>query len=147
MILLLLFWWNPPVYGAAQADSLEQPVSLTGQDIVRIKPKSDITRKAFEANWGQFEVLIPKERFPVPAPHCRKNVILRMPAVAPGAPGREKELAFRWRTFRSLQDLIQKKAGHLDLFLAPGPYMSADQEGRPVLRYCNAYFSTKQSDR
>ena len=28
---------------------------------------------------GQFEVLVPKEYFPVPAPNCRKNIIIRMP--------------------------------------------------------------------
>ena len=29
---------------------------------------------------GQFEVFVPKELFPIPAPKCRNNIIIRMPA-------------------------------------------------------------------
>ena len=28
---------------------------------------------------GQFEVFVPKEHFPIAAPHCNKNIIIRMP--------------------------------------------------------------------
>ncbi|KAF5419870.1 MAG: hypothetical protein C5S49_00030 [Candidatus Methanogaster sp.] len=146
LALLLLFWWNTFAYGNGPIFCVEEALSLTGQDIASIKPNSAITRKSFEEDWGQFEILIPKNRFPIPAPNCRKNIILRMPAVAPDAPDREKQMEFRWQIFRSLHDLIDNKVEHLEVFIASGPYMSVDKHGKPVLQYCNAYFSTKYKD-
>ena len=35
---------------------------------------------------GQFELRLHRERFPVPAPHCRGTVILRMPWTPPDTP-------------------------------------------------------------
>lgn len=130
---------------AARADVMprELVISLSREDIVRIRPNRDTTQASFDRDWGQFEVLVPKERFPIPAPNCRKNVILRMPAVGPDAPDRERRVEWRWTLFRALHDLASGRIEEVETALLPGPYMKTDGSGRPVLEYCNAYFNDK----
>lgn len=118
----------------------ELVLNLSHEDIARIHPGSETTLESFEKDWGQFEVLIPKQRFPVPAPNCRKNVILRMPAVAPDAPDHELEIRRRWIMFQSLHNLARNRIESVQTRLAAGPYMKFDDDRQPVLEYCNAYF-------
>lgn len=109
-------------------------------EIVRISPGNVIDRKQFDEDWGQFEVRVPKSRFSVPAPNCRKNVILRMPGVPPDAPGREQQLEWRWRLFQALHAAAQGEGPPVEVEIARGPYMSL-KPGGPVLQYCNAYIA------
>jgi len=126
--------------GAEERRSLAV-VTLDKQSIAIIKPGGATTREAFERDWGQFEVRIPKQRFPIPAPHCRKNVIFRMPGVVPSAPDREKQLAASWQQFQSMHQLAAGMLEQVEVAIASGPYMRRDRRGRPVLQYCNAYMA------
>jgi hypothetical protein len=123
------------------AGATPQPraITLTAADIASIKPARDTSREALEKRWGQFEVRIPKQRFAIPAPHCRRNIILRMPAVAPEDPAREQKIATRWQFFQRLVAVIDGHAASIDVPLDSGPYMKVDSKGGPVLEYCNVY--------
>jgi hypothetical protein len=125
---------------AIEADVLDtKSITLTTQDIVKVTPGSAVTREQFEEEWGQFEVLVPKQSFPIPAPNCRKNVILRMPGVTPNAPSREQQLAARWDVFQAVHALREGKRSQVEFELASGPYLKTDKQGRLRLQYCNAY--------
>jgi hypothetical protein len=53
----------------AQSPAREITMNVTADDIVSISRSKEIPRSNFDGDyWGQFQVLIPKERFPVPAP-------------------------------------------------------------------------------
>jgi hypothetical protein len=119
----------------------ELVLSLTPGDIARIRPGNETPFESFDRDWGQFEVLVPKDRFPIPAPNCRRNVILRMPAVDPDASDREHRIEQRWQMFRSLHELTRNHIDGVQTRLARGPYMEIDDDGKPVLEYCNAYFA------
>jgi hypothetical protein len=135
ILLLVLCIW---ISVSSASDTV---VNLTRQDLAKITPGQSISREAFDSDWGQFEVRIPKKRFPVPAPNCRKNVILRMPAVPEKAEERDKQLEYRWRQFQSLHELSAGKVDHLEVRIASRPYMKTDQHGRSTLKYCNAYIA------
>lgn len=140
-LLLFLCVWLPPSYGSDENTRRGIVVKLSRQDIASIMPGHDTSREAFDKDWGQFEVRIPKKRFPVPAPNCRKNVILRMPGVAPNVRGRDKQLQHRWQQFQSLHELWNGRLDNMELRIASGPYMRADKRGGLVLQYCNAYIA------
>jgi hypothetical protein len=75
---------------------------ISADDIVSISRSKEMPRSEFDDDWGQFEVFIPKEHFPVAAPNCRKNIILRMPGVSHEDPLRSAKLDARWNLFQSL---------------------------------------------
>ena len=125
----------------------ELSFTLTQQNIASIDTQKDKNRKAFEADYGQFEVYIPKGMFPVPAPNCRKNIILRMPGTSPDAPGAKKQLELNWQLFQSIHAVIEGKLASVEVPIevkhSPGiaPYMRLDKQGNPTLEWCNAFIS------
>ncbi|WP_252179496.1 hypothetical protein [Endozoicomonas sp. 4G] len=84
---------------------------------------------------GQFEVFVPKEYFPISAPNCNKNIIIRMPYS-------KKET-----TKKALYDkLLQNKS--VTVTLEANPYVTVIQE-KPVklqLQYCNVFFRQRAGD-
>lgn len=85
VIVLLMFafaYFVPATHVHGQAAHHDITVTLTANEIVNISLPKEIERSAFDFDGGQFQILIPKERFPIPAPNCNKNVIFRMPGVA-----------------------------------------------------------------
>ena len=124
----------------AQNAPREATIAITADDIVSIDRPKEIPRSKFDDDyWGQFQVLIPKERFPVPAPNCKKNVIFRMTAVAPDDPSRSAKLSARWDLFQSLHAVREGEKESILVRVASGPYMKTRKDGTRVLEYCNAF--------
>jgi len=118
---------------------------LERKDIAGIEPKRGISRKEFDEGDGQFEVLIPKERFIIPAPNCRKNVILRMWGVRSDARDREEQLTFRWQLLQSIYAVARHGLDHVDVAIKIGPavYQRINRHGQRELEYCNAFIPGK----
>ena len=127
----------------AQNPPREISTIITADDIVSISQSKDIPRAEFDDDWGQFQVLIPKERFPVSAPNCKKNIILRMPGVAPDDPSRSAKLDARWDLFQSLYAVKEGKRESILVYVASGPYMKTKKNGARELEYCNAFIKLK----
>ena len=85
---------------------------------------------------GQFEVLVPKEYFPVPAPNCRKNIIVRMP----WSEHEEKKKAL----YEEL--LSASKPVPVILELNPCVRVLQDQPLSLELTYCNVFFRHRNGD-
>ncbi|WP_422473192.1 hypothetical protein [Endozoicomonas sp. ALB032] len=84
---------------------------------------------------GQFEILVPKKYFPIPAPNCKKNIIIRMPASE--NEGRK----------RALYDKLLA-AESVVVTLELNPYVNVTNES-PLeleLQYCNVFFRQKWGD-
>ncbi len=133
---------------AAHAGNPARPsllFKLGRQDIASIEPKQGISRKEFDEGDGQFEVLIPKERFIIPAPNCRKNVILRMWGVRSDASDRGEQLRFRWQLFQSIYAVARNERDHVDVAIQVGPaaYQRINKHGQRELEYCNAFIPGK----
>ncbi|WP_157269368.1 hypothetical protein [Azohydromonas aeria] len=129
----------PPVV-AAHGDSGEGAAvaTLARAAIVAVEPAAGLTREAFGERWGQFEIQVRRQDFPVPAPHCRRHVILRVPAVAPDAPGREQQLEQRWTLYRQALAVQAGREAALQVPLDLSLYTERS-DGKVALRYCNAY--------
>jgi hypothetical protein len=141
--LLCLSFCIAPVAVGSATTSAEGLLTLAPGDVAEVRPARGVTREQFFEDWGQFEVRIPKERFPIPAPHCRKDVILRMPAVPPRASARAQQLEYRWNLFQALLALNEEKGAKVELPLASGPYIVRGSTGARELKYCNAYVDGK----
>jgi hypothetical protein len=124
----------------AQNPPREISMVIHADDIVSISRSSEMPRSEFDDDWGQFEVFIPKKRFPVAAPNCRKSIILRMPGVPHEDPSRSAKLDARWDLFQSLYAV---KEGTILLYIASGPYMKTKKDGTHELEYCNAFIKLK----
>ena len=126
----------------------EMSFTLTQRNIASIDTQKNINRKSFETDYGQFEVHIPKGMFPVPAPHCKKNIILRIPGTSPDAPSAKQKLELNWQLFQSIHAVIEGKLASVEVSIevkhSPGiaPYMLLDKQGNPVLEWCNAFINT-----
>ena len=130
---------NPPSYISHR----EIPFNLTKQNIVSIDPGKDISREEFYDGMGisgQFEVLIPKKLFPIPAPNCRKSVILRVGSVNQAKLYSNEKLEARWRLFQSLHAVLEGKITSVDVKIPIGSDqdMKFDKQDNPVLEWCNA---------
>ena len=143
-VLLMLGLFSSGV-GAATLSS-DDLLTVSHEDVIDIRPASDTSQDAFFRDWGQFELRIPKDRFPIPAPHCRKNIILRVPGVGPRVEDRARKLEQRWNLFEALPALTKSKEGKVELPLARGPYIESDGAGGRQLQYCNAYIEAKVLD-
>lgn len=126
---------------------------LVEKNIVLPVPGKDKARQAFEYNGGQFQLLIPKRQFPLPAPHCRKNIILRMPGTNRTESGAEWRLALRWHLFQTVHAVAEGKIDHVDIPIqvkhSPGfaPYMRVDKHGHAELEWCNAFIDARTLQR
>jgi hypothetical protein len=93
---------------------------------------------------GQFEVLIPKEKFPVAAPKCGRALILRMPWTDPAA----RDAAAKVRQKRELYDAIgalKSGARQVDVAIDLAPYVRvlARDPLQVELTGCNIFFAQK----
>jgi hypothetical protein len=130
-----------PLAGGEAPIRHDAVATLTGQDILRIEPADRASRAAFDQEWGQFEVAIPKIRFPKSAENCQSDLVLRMPGVARHAPAGPDELELRWQQFQALHRLKDGQPGSVDLPIASGPYATDDGSEDGGLRDCHAYIA------
>lgn len=85
---------------------------------------------------GQFEVLVPKAYFPITAPNCRKNIIIRMPWSA----NEEKK--------RALYQALLSASEPVPVTLELNPYIEVLHK-QPLdleLTYCNVFFRHRNGD-
>lgn len=99
------------------------------------------TPRALDRAWGQFELLLPREGFPVPAPRCRAAIRLRWIGLSPDTAGRDERLAGRWLLLQQLRALQERQPG-ADPVTVPlnlRHYTQRDRKGELVLSGCNAF--------
>jgi hypothetical protein len=88
---------------------------------------------------GQFEIFIPKEKFPISAPNCSKNIIVRMPASL-NLPVDKKAVEKKRKLFDALSKSEPKR-----IIIELNPYFKIISKN-PLdfeLQYCNVFFRQK----
>lgn len=96
---------------------------------------------ALERAWGQFELRLPVQGFPVAAPNCKDEIRLRWVALTPDATGRGAQLQARWKLLeriKALQATGSSAAPEL-LALDLRHYTRRNKAGHLQLQYCNAF--------
>lgn len=84
---------------------------------------------------GQFEVLVPKEHFPIRAPNCNENIIIRMPY--------SKSEAQKRALFDSL---VASQTVTVTLELNPYINILNSSPLEIELQYCNVFFRHRAGD-
>ncbi len=84
---------------------------------------------------GQFEVFVPKEHFPITAPNCNENIIIRMPY---------SDLENRKRALYN--DLLSSKTITVTLELNPYIKVLNKDPLQIELEYCNVFFRHRAGD-
>lgn len=123
---------------------------ISRQHIALIEPAKAVDKGKFEQDmWGQFEIRIPKASFPIAAPNCKKNILLRAPGIDPDKAGAQEKFEARWQLFQAIHDVADGKRASIEVPVevkhSPGfaPYMILDAHGKPTLEWCNAFIDTK----
>ena len=100
-----------------------------------------LSKKSIRSN-GQFEVLIPKAFFPIKAPNCKKNIILRMPDTF--ATKGEEAYQERISLFDKIQEVKTGNIKSLKVVIELNPYIERlnIQPLEIQLQYCNVFFRT-----
>ena len=92
------------------------------------------TLQEFEQNGGQFEVLLKKSAFPIQAPNCNSNLILRMPWVPP-----DVDLTLKYQLYQSILAVYLGHSEQVSVVLELNPYVQESQQGIELTQ-CNIFF-------
>ena len=93
-----------------------------------------LSKKQFKQNGGQFEVLLKKGGFPVEAPNCKSDLILRMPWVVSPF-----DLAEKYRLYKNIARVAHNLKGSVPVSIELNPYVTV-QGNKLILTKCNIYF-------
>ena len=111
-------------------------LGLTAADI-------DFTRSDRRArSGGLFELRLHRQRFPVPAPHCRGALILRMPWTPPDAPDAAAKIAAKEQLLARIMALAETPGDVVTVVLELNPYVEVVSRAplRLQLTQCNVFF-------
>ncbi len=136
--LLFLFLISLSSY-ASDKSSIQRNMVISKDDIASIDEFNGSTYEEFMSSYGQFEILIPKERFVFRAPNCRQNIKLRMYGILSKAKNRQKLLEYHWQLLQEFRTVAKGEKESLTVPIDPSPYMKLDKNGEPILQYCNAF--------
>jgi len=91
---------------------------------------------------GQFTIRVRAARFPVPAPSCRGDLVLRMPWTAPGVPEAERKVAAKAALLDRLLALEHTPEGRVPVVLELNPYVRVMSQSPLTLQLtqCNVFF-------
>jgi hypothetical protein len=105
--------------------------TINTDNLVKIETLSE---KQFKQNGGQFEVLLKKQAFPIEAPNCKSDIILRMPWVAS-----QLGLSQKYLLYKNIIALIHNQKDAVTVTIELNPYVKPDKNGL-LLTACNVYF-------
>jgi hypothetical protein len=104
---------------------------LDSENLLQVE---DYSWQEFEENGGQFEVQLEKSVFPIHAPNCNSNLILRMPWVPPG-----NDLTTKYQIYKAILAVHLAQAGKVSVVLELNPYVQQTDLGIE-LSQCNIFF-------
>ncbi|MDD3295795.1 MAG: hypothetical protein PHU64_00360 [Candidatus Omnitrophica bacterium] len=99
--------------------------------------------------YGNFQLFIPKEKFPISAPNCNTHIILRMPMTMGDVFAKryytseqERYIAEKRAVYDKIKQIKESGRGELEVVVELNPYVKVKQE-EPLeveLEWCNVFF-------
>ena len=109
--------------------------TLTSDNTVLTVPLSERTPKYSDNNdyeftsWGQFEVFVERDKFPIPTPHTeRKYLILRMPGTNPDKENADEYITEKFELFKKIEELEDNPNTSIEVTIELNPYMNVLSE-------------------
>ena len=103
---------------------------------------SNYTADDLTRNGGQFELLIPVSKFPIPAPACKSHIIVRMPWTNIASANMPMGIGGKIDLFNSLKLLKNTPSTSLNVIIEPNPYVEVMSKSPLKLQLtgCNVFF-------
>ena len=104
--------------------------------------EKQLSKKMLKMDGGQFEIYLKKTLFPIKAPQCNKELILRMPWTKSSLPGAEKYIAEKIDLYQKLLAVIEGKKDSEKIIVELNPYIDVKNK-EPLdieLTQCNVFF-------
>lgn len=102
-----------------------------------IQSIDSLSESEFYDNGGQFEVLIKQEKFPVRAPNCKGDIILRMPWTDDSS-----TIPDKYVLYKEIIEIRGNNSQAVAVAIELNPYVSFDNDG-VYLTQCNVFFRHK----
>jgi hypothetical protein len=145
-VVLALLSWTSTSARASCKDHTVQPArghfylcyELTAAGI-------DFTPEPRFLDGGQFEVRIPRDKFPIPAPKCRSSIILRMPWTDPKVEDTSAKVEDKRKLFDAVMALKAGGSQSVPIMIDLAPYVRevARDPLQLELTQCNVFFAQK----
>lgn len=110
---------------------------LNSENLLQVE---NYSLQEFEQNGGQFEVLLEKNAFPIQAPNCKSNLILRMPWVPPGT-----DLSLKYQLYQAILAVHSAQSDSVSIVLELNPYVQKTEQGLELTQ-CNIFFRHANSE-
>jgi hypothetical protein len=94
---------------------------------------------------GQFEILLKKQNFPIPAKNCKGNLILRMPSNFDDTESEKKAIKEKVTLYNEIMKVYNDNKKSIDIIIELNPYVSVVSKN-PIkleLNNCNIFFRAK----
>lgn len=92
------------------------------------------SQEQFIDNGGQFELKLNRTAFPISAPNCQDDIVLRMPWVPSKVDVRQK-----YQLYQAILAMFETKQGEVKVAIELNPYVEISSEGLQ-LQHCNIFF-------
>lgn len=113
--------------------------TLSSENILKI---SELTKNEFTLNGGQFELEVERSQFPIAAPKCKGNIIVRMPWTNGSQKNSSLYIFEKYELYNSLWR-VYKGEGSVDVVIELNPYVNVTGKSY-FLTQCNVFF--RQAD-
>lgn len=92
--------------------------TLTSENtLLALKSYDKYGPSKYEFEDGMFQVFIPKDKFPIPAPNCKEYIILRMPMTLSDNPSKDKFIAEKRVIFNKIKEMKESGKGQVEVVI------------------------------
>ncbi|GGB22496.1 hypothetical protein [Agarivorans gilvus] len=111
-------------------------LSLNNQSISSIK---EFREAQFVMNGGQFEVRVQQNSFPIKAPNCKGDLILRMPWTNSDLSAADVFIDEKYNVYKAIVDASKSEGSNVDVYIELNPYVQMTGDGFELTE-CNVFF-------
>jgi hypothetical protein len=140
VLSLLLLLLQPYPILAEQIRFLDEPVLyFADTHELTVNAEALSTLESFVRNWSQFEILVPKDQFPIDAPNCKQTVQIRFKGIEPVNNMASATQKARWDLLEKIRNKDDRNVAPLIVAVDTSQYVKRLENGKLRLSYCNVF--------
>ena len=140
LLVVSLFLLQPHPILAEQIKFLNEPVLyFANTHDLTVNEEAPSTLESFVRNWSQFEILVPKDQFPIDAPNCKQTVQIRFKGIEPVNNMASATQKARWDLLEKIRNKDDRNVAPLIVAVDTSQYVKRLENGKLRLSYCNVF--------
>ena len=140
LLVVSLFLLPPHPILAEQIKFLNEPVLyFANTHDLTVNEEAPSTLESFVRNWSQFEILVPKDQFPIDAPNCKQTVQIRFKGIEPLNNMASVTQKARWDLLEKIRNKVDRNVAPLIVTVDTSRYVNRLENGKLRLSYCNVF--------